>query len=213
LTEKVEEFNENLLKDEKILWCTKKTVNLVNFIRLGVFLIMFFIILYKLFFYYYMIQGNFFSLMFLIPTLTLGTLTVSLILLKEYKKLSKLLGLSYKQLKYYNYYNILTNKRYIRKNFKLNHKTDFSVYPVDVVEIINYTIFLNYEKIERVVLNLNRKIIDFKIKGFTGISNAEFYLEYSKNDLNEIMRVLINTLKLVKKQETSKYIEYVRLII
>ena len=79
--------------------------------------------------------------------------------LKDLKKRRRILKLSDDKLKNYEYFDIITNQRYIRRSYFLNFYKDYSIYPKDVLEIEDDVFFLNLKSVRRILFLLRRSTI------------------------------------------------------
>ncbi|MBY8988293.1 MAG: hypothetical protein KGD61_07555 [Candidatus Lokiarchaeota archaeon] len=202
------EINKYLQQDEKILWQNSRTKNLLLFNQIFIVIIVILALIAPI--------PTFFALTLNSPAGAIAILSIFVIAIvyliihkiKTNKFIREKLALSPEKLRNYEFFDILTNKRYIRRNFYENFYGDLSKYSKEVLEIKKDLIFLNLNRIGKVAIDYLDKEIYLILKGHE--NENDFYLKYSKNELNKIMNALINSLSLVKVDEyPDVYTEFI----
>ncbi|MFX1427285.1 MAG: hypothetical protein ACFFBE_12595 [Promethearchaeota archaeon] len=203
-------INKYLSEDEKILWYRIELVNLVYFIRA----IVIFIVIS-------LVMCPFINILFFqkqaritigIMMLVMGIIDMVLIALAgyNYKLRKRRLHLEYKQLKNYEQFDIITNKRYIRRHYYLNYKVDLSRYIFEhYIEKIDDIIFLKLENIKSVIVAHQIKEINFILEDEPSMFSIKA-LEMSFEDFNEALKILKQILNLDILEQDRQYEKYIR---
>ncbi|MFX1313649.1 MAG: hypothetical protein ACFFHD_13725 [Promethearchaeota archaeon] len=210
----MQSWDKYLLKNEKILWHKGEIVNLVYFIK-GIIIFIACSIVIGLILDIYLIYN---IKAYKVLTLTIVFLTIDIILILlafyNYRKRKKRLQSTYKELKNYEEFDILTNLRFIRRNYYLNYKVDLSRYIFEkVVDQIDDVVFLKLENIKGI-------IIDYQVKEINFIFNDEcnfspFYIKFMKmnsNEIEEIIEIITQILNLERVEKFPRYEKYIRKI-
>jgi len=119
------------------------------------------------------------------------------ITMNYFKKLRKNLKLSDDELKIYENFDIITNQRYIRRNYYLNFQRDYTAYPKDVLEIVDEVFFLNLKSVKRVIFFFVDSRIALEPEGFGG--SQDFHIKFHKDKVSDfpvVREALINLLDL-----------------
>jgi hypothetical protein len=130
---------------------------------------------------------------------------------REFKNRRKVLNINFTNLKRFETYDILTNKRYIRRDYRLNYNKnlDFSLYSSEVLSITDdHILILKFDFVIKLVLDKIDKIIYFLVKNENDEDIADVYIECSDEEVEEIINILKKVLKLEEKKQTINYIEY-----
>lgn len=208
----MENIEKYLLKDEKILWYRSKVVDLVFFIRSVIIFIIVSLIFFPICYLFIfniqeMITGVIITIVLIITEGILIYLAVY-----NYKKRKKRLQLTYSQLKNYEEFDIITNKRYIRRYYYLNFKVDLSRYVYEnYVEQIGDTVFLKLENIKAIIVVYHIKEINFILED----KASKFYirdLNMELKDIEKALKILIELLNLERVEQDSQYEKYIRKI-
>ena len=148
-----------LLENETLIWGQSKKKNLLS-LRYVVPIIIFALNLIILIATVWVIMIDFFWVSFIFVFLmVIGTCYFIWITMNYVKTLRKNLKLSDDKLKNYEYFDIITNQRYIRRSYFLNFYKDYSIYPKDVLEIEDDVFFLNLKSVRRILFLLRRSTI------------------------------------------------------
>ena len=210
----MEKVKQYFLKDEKILWERSKVVNLLLFIPISGLCYFMFILIFSLILIYFLLNLMEVIEVFVVGFICYGILLGGgIVLLKEayeeYKKRKKAVGGD--ELKKYEHYEIITNKRYIRRDYKLNfsRNLDFSVYPEEVLDIVEENIlFLDLNKVDQVELNYHEKCIYLMVKIDEQDYAASVFIEYKGDEFDEIMKILTENFSFEKKKHYRGYFIY-----
>ena len=148
-----------LLENETLIWGQSKKKNLLS-LRYVVPIIIFALNLIILIATVWVIMIDFFWVSFIFVFLmVIGTCYFIWITMNYVKTLRKNLKLSDDKLKNYEYFDIITNQRYIRRSYFLNFYKDYSIYPKDVYEIVDDVFFLNLKSVRRILFLLRLSTI------------------------------------------------------
>lgn len=130
------------------------------------------------------------SLWIFLPVAIIGIVLISFLIWifkKRVKKVRTTLRLSKSELKNYEFFDILTNKRYIRRNYYLNFEEDYSAYSEEVYDLVEDVFFLNLKCVSRVIFLNKKKIIALEIKGFENIQG--FPIKFFSGKISEFLQV------------------------
>jgi len=219
LVSEIPEITKYLQENEEILWKQIRTVNL--YIIKGVIISILFLIIFSFFalfiiIFYLQIFTKFpFYLAFLVIALIIILIQFAIVYiirssLKEMKKRRNELGKTDSELKNYKHFNIITNKRYIRRDYYADSRFNIKMYKFDAFEVLDNILFVSLEKVNKVILNEPYKRVSLLIeekKSNDQNGYIEFYIFLSdKNEwdsLIEIFNRLIpkNKLNLIKKKK------------
>ncbi|UCC18927.1 MAG: hypothetical protein JSV62_12575 [Promethearchaeota archaeon] len=205
------EIEKYLQKDEEILWKSSENVNLVYFIRGITFFIicsLFMVPLFAILLFQILEQITAFIL---IVVFIIIDLLLSLLGIYNYKKRKKRLNLAYNELKNYKEFVILTNKRFIRRNYYLNFKVNLSRYiSENLLEKIGDIIFIKLENIKVVIIEHNVEEINFLFHNELTLS--PFYIKTFKMDSKETSGITELVIKILNLERVEKYPGYERYI-
>jgi len=199
----MERIEDNLLKNEEILWKHITTTNLLQVPILkgliGLSLVGIISILFNFVMYVFFSESFILILsLILLPIFTALIFGVSLIIpgMKDYFQIKKNLHSDYKNLKEYKEISIITSKRLIQKTYKAF--TSYSEYPI--LDLKNYQI--NHDII---FVNLNSiSVVSSEIDG----SNYQIAFKHDEKDKNFIP--LLYTIPL---KQYNKFINILRELI
>jgi len=130
------------------------------------------------------------SLWIFLPGAIIGIVLISFLIWifkKRVKKIRTILKLSKSELKNYEFFDILTNKRYIRRNYYHNFEEDYSAYSEEVYDLVEDVIFLNLKCVSRVIFLNKEKIIALEIKDFENIQG--FPIKFFSGKISEFLQV------------------------
>ena len=117
--------------------------------------------------------------------------------MKYFKEMRNNLKLNKNDLKNYEFFDILTNQRYIRRNYYYNFERDYSAYPKDAYEIVDDIFFLSLRYVKRILFFFKTSTMGLELEGFE--VNKDFPIKFHKDKVSEfpnIRNILINTLDL-----------------
>jgi len=185
----IDEIDQFLDEDEEILWSRKKIVNLLSIIpfilKAGIIFTLFCLI----FIIYSFFLGSVIGIMLILSFYTFGLGFLIVAVVKSYRTKTKTIQLNRDQLKEYEFFYIITNKRYIRKDYYYHYKRDFSKYPKNAFYQIGDSVFLNFDYVDEILVDYVLKEVNFKIKGFP--EGRAFFLEFKEIDeLEKIMEII-----------------------
>jgi len=186
-----------LLKDERILWEQSMKKNLLGqwyFIPV-IIIVVDLIILYPTI--ALIMIGLIWASLFLMFLIVLTTSLLIWINISHNGKRRKKLELSKDDLKNYEFFDMLTNQRYIRRNYYYNFERDYSAYPKDAYEIMDDIFFLSLRYVKKILFFFKTSTIGLELEGFE--VNKDFPIKFHKDKVSEfpnIRNVLINTLDL-----------------
>lgn len=143
------------------------------------------------------IIGLIWASLFLMFIIVLTTCLLIWINISHNGKRRKKLELSNDELKNYQFFDILTNQRYIRRNYYFNFQRSYSSYPKDAYEILDDVFFLNLRYVKRVLFFFRNSTIGLELEGFE--EEKDFPIGFNKDRLSEFPKVrnaLINTMNL-----------------
>lgn len=210
----MENIEKHLLKDERILWHKSEIVNLVYFIQ-GIIIFIACSIVIGLILDIYLIynieefEGLTLTTVFLIIDIVLIWLAIY-----NYRKRKKRLKSTYKELKNYEEFVILTNNRFIRRNYYLNYKVDLSRYVFEnVLEQIGDVVFLKLENIKGIIIEYQVKEINFVFNDELNLS--PFYIKFMRmnsNEIEEVIEIITQILNLERVEKFPRYEKYIRKI-
>jgi len=208
----VNKLNKYLQAGEIILWYQMKVTNwyylrrkilYVSSIILSIFLIIWFIAM----------------LDFLLPATvilsTLITLNIFVVpyLISDYIKI-KGKQLRVADLKNYERFVILTNKRFIRKHFFLNSQKSLLQYSEQVLEHNKDIAYLNLDCVEGIIVNYPRKAIFLLIgkeklyfESYWDVIWTHFFIHIPKGDINELKVALAKLKKILPLEMKEKDIK------
>ena len=191
----MEEINMLLLEGEKILWHRNETENLVYFVRNIIIFIIISLIFLPFLRWIFHIEEIFITVILTIGVLLIDGLLSGLAVYNYVKRRNRL-HLGYKQLKNYEQFDIITNKRYIRRHYYLNYKVDISRYLFEqFIEKIDDVVFLNLENIKGVIVAYHIKEITFILEDEPSMFSIKD-LDMDLKDLKEALKVLKQLLNL-----------------
>ncbi len=193
----IKEVTNSLQNDEWILWKRIKMVNLLKFIPYN---IIFNIILTLL-----CVLGIL-MFFFMVPFLLVGIILSNSSIIMRYRNLKEKLEISYKELKNYPSYLVLTTKRFICKDFYLINNAELSEYPSGAIEVVNNILYLNMNYIEKILVDRPYQVINFIIRGDNGEILSDIYFQYYDIELLKLMEIFIDSLNFEKKKENKEYI-------
>ncbi len=115
-----------------------------------------------------------------------------------YKKRIETLKLNPTDLKKYEFFDVITNLRYIRRNYFLNFLKDLSKYPKDALEQVNDIVFLKLDFVEKVIINHNigRLLLFVREYNCKYKYDTDFYIEFSKSTFKDLLDKLSDVLNL-----------------
>ncbi|MFX1316254.1 MAG: hypothetical protein ACFE9T_10350 [Promethearchaeota archaeon] len=210
----MEEIKLNLLDSEKILWQRSKTVNLLRFIKWTVlFMIIFPLLICGIFISIFIVLGDIIGIILAISIIIIGELLIIGYTIKDYKKKRNSLHLTSQQLKNYKFYDILTNKRYIRRNYHLNFSKNlnFHAYPSKALTITDdFDIILNLDFVTKVILDIIYKDIHLVVESKNNKYASDVYIEYSEEEFDDLINILTKVLSLEEKDRYSDHIVYLK---
>lgn len=203
-----------LNEDEEIKWYRSKRINLLFFFNVIILFILttvlggiIGIILIGIF--------NSPELMIMIGFfLTLIILDIFLIPIALYKRHHKKtrMNLTYRELKYYNESVMITNRRFIYKNYYYSDRNISNLYDDDVVHQINDIILLGLNFVDYVIINKLFK----KIYIFVGSQDdyPDFYIDFTndkENDIESVFTILKDLIPLELIESTKHAKKYKRI--
>ncbi|MBY8983225.1 MAG: hypothetical protein KGD57_09770 [Candidatus Lokiarchaeota archaeon] len=203
-----DDISDSLKNNEWILWKRSDTVNLLKFIYYFILIIIILALICCLFIL--IVITGYLIFLIIVGIIILGISACIRSIKKGYRNLKELTGLIYGDLKQFPYYEVITNKRYIRKDFYLVNNTDFSEYEPNSIEIVNNILYLNMDYIEKIVIDLAYQRIDFLIRGNNDKLFRDIYIEYSEKEYTTIGNILVDILNLEKIKENKENILYRR---
>ena len=110
---------------------------------------------------------------------------------------------------------MITNKRYIRKDYYYHYKRDFSKYPKKAFEQIGDTVFLNFDYIAAIIVDYVLKEINFKIRDYP--QRRAFFLGFNvKDEMVKVMEIIQTAIPLeilekkVDKNMNELYTKYIK---
>jgi len=207
-----EKFKAFLEKDEEILWIRKQKKNLLSIISFGIK-----VGIISFFFCLILILITIFSEMILaiiIITIIFMIIIGWLIWYVNHhiNRMKKILELSSKELRQYDFIEIITNKRYIRKSYFFSYFKDLSKYPKNLIEQTGDIIFLNLDSIEKIIIEYKYRRIGLFLKGYKPkfFNDTDFFIEFIDDEFDELIKLLKNTLTLERKEKNPVFEEYFR---
>lgn len=208
----MEEIKNNLPKNEEVLWFHEENTDLTYFIKMTlIFIICSFIMVPVCNIYIFYFIGEIEKLILFLSFIIIDGFLM-LLAVFNYKKLKNRLNLTYRKLKNYKEFVILTNKRYIRRNYYLNFKVNLSRYIFEnALEQIGDVLYIKLEKINKVIVDYNISEINLHFQDDPILS--PFYIKFKKIDLKEvqeIIKLLIKLLNLVRVEQKPHYEKYIR---
>jgi len=199
-----------LSKDEKVIWFRCEIVNIVYFIRLVIIFIVLSFIVIPLFNFIYDSIGEM-EILSLIVFFFISDVVLLFLAGYNYSKRKKKLNLTYNQLKNYEEFVILTNKRFIRKNYYMNYKLDLSRYVFEnILEYNDDIIFIKLENIKAISIDYLYREIYFLFEKDSHLS--KFYIKFLKKDLKEINEVLKRLKQILNLKKVEKDPHYEKFI-
>lgn len=204
----VEEF---LDEDEEILWSRNEINNLLSFILLSIKAMIFYIGFIMIFYIIYIILGSIIGAILMLSFCIIGVITIIGMTVKHYRKVIKTIPLNRNQLKQYEFFLIITNKQYIRKDYYFHYKRDFSKYPRNILEQIGDTIFLNFACINVIIVDYVLKEINFKTKFFP--KDRAFFIGFEeKDEMDNVMEIIKSLIPLnIIEKKNDLYTRYNRI--
>ncbi|MFX1429152.1 MAG: hypothetical protein ACFFCY_03180 [Promethearchaeota archaeon] len=209
-----DEICQYLKEDEKILWSRKETKNLFSFIPFGIKIGFCIIIFFTLgCIYTGLVLRTLIGTLVMFSIGIFGLVLVVLILVRSYKEVTKI-QLTHEQLKEYDFFYIITNKRYIRKDYHFHSKQNFSKYPKNAFQKVGDTVFLHFDSVEAIIVDYVFKEVNFKIKNFP--EGRAFFLDFKeKSEMKKVIEKIqtVILLKILEKKvvkEDVLYAKYIR---
>lgn len=209
------EAEEFLNEDEEILWSRKEINNLLSFVSFSIKAIIFYIGFLMIFYIICVISGIIVGAILMLSLCILGIIVTIVMTIKTYRTRIKTIPLNRNQLRQYEFFYMITNKRYIRKDYYYHDKRDFSKYPKNAFEQIGDTVFLNFECVDRIIVDYVLKEINFKIKGYP--EGRAFFLGFNeKDEMDKVMKLIQTALPLeilqkkVDKNMDELYTKYIK---
>jgi len=210
-----DEIKQYLDNDEEILWSRKETNNLLGFIpftiKVGICFITFITIGCIS---TSLVLGPNFGTLLIFSIGLVGIVWMIIISLKNYRKITAI-QLPREQLKEYDFFYLITNKRYIRKDYFFHYKRDFSKYPENAFDQVGDTVFMNFDWIDIIIVDYVLKEINFKIKDFP--EGRAFFLGFTdKDEMEKVMEIIQTVIPLeiletkVDYDDIILYIKYLR---
>ena len=189
-------IKKNLLDDEEILWKYSEERNLLKetiaHLIIGIFLIAF-LLISIIMISSTLVWMTWYIILLLIAIPTLLFIRTIFAIIKDYKKKSNYLNLTWKELRKYKCVYIITNKRWIQKDYDLNSNIDISKYSTKVLEKSGDIIFVNMESIQ--------VIYTYEDNGYTIL----FYIDYDEDNLEDSnLGVLLSSMEFIKAIKTLK---------
>ncbi|MFX1316251.1 MAG: hypothetical protein ACFE9T_10335 [Promethearchaeota archaeon] len=151
----------------------------------------------------------------IISSLIIVTVVFIIFLITDFKKLRKK-QLTRTELKNYEQFEILTNKRYIRKNYIWNSKKSLLEYSKEDLEQTKDIVFLNLNCVEGIMVHYGKEIIFFLIGDDIDYFEewkdwfwTDFYINFRKSELNELKDTLeqLNKIMLLELKEKELDLE------
>ncbi len=186
-----------LQEGEMILWYRYKVKNWYSsrgFLLLGYFIFLILTILG------FIVTLNSFQSLY-VPSIVISSLIVVTVvfiifLITDFKKLRGK-QLTRTELKNYEQFEILTDKRYIRKNYIWNSKKSLLEYSKEDLEKTKDIVFLNLNCVEGIMIHYGKEIIFFLIGDDIDYFEegkdwfwTDFYINFRKSKLNELKDTL-----------------------
>lgn len=211
-----EEIKSTLNSEEKILWKKQNYTNELKELRFTLNILIFTvgISIFSLLFYFLTSTINIDVMLSFVISLTIFLISGFPLYLffkiySEYKKIIKRLELKLSNLRRYEEFFILTNKRWIQKSFYLakidnfNYKSDLMVKQKDLA-------FVNLDNIEVIYISPQKKVEMFQVNFFRlWDKNSEesiFRVNIGGDELQEIMKTLQEIFQITKEEhEVIKY--------
>ncbi|MFX0140575.1 MAG: hypothetical protein ACFFDN_43445 [Candidatus Hodarchaeota archaeon] len=211
----LKELKHLLDEDEEILWLRKETKNLMSLILFSIKAEIFFILFIIVAITIVMILGSIIGVVIILSLGIVGVVYVIIITVKGYRNRMEATQLNREELKEYDFFYIITNKRYIRKDYYYHEKRDFSKYPKNSFEKIGDTVFLHFDWIDLIIVDFVLKEINFKIKDFP--EGRAFFLGFKeKDEMEKVMEIIQNVIPLeisekkVDDYDTKLYTKYIK---
>ncbi|MBN1215598.1 MAG: hypothetical protein JXA99_09140 [Candidatus Lokiarchaeota archaeon] len=203
-----EELKPFLLNDEWILWKGIKNENLLKFIYILTPLIVLLLFLIVLTIVLILYVG--WILIVIILLLIYGLFLCISGIQEGYLHIKNISDLSFKELKNFQTYEVITNKNYIIKNFYFFIDTDFTLFVPESLKILNNIIFLSINYIKSVIVDRKYKKIEILVQGVDSKLIRDIYITYSEHEETQLVKLLIDILKLRKIRENKDFIFYIR---
>ena len=204
--ESVGQIKELLKKGEVIKWYRRKQVNLLIFLRNTVLFIVISFLVGIVFFV--IIDPSMLALM-IITFIIIDIILISKALRKSRKMR---LNLTHSELKDYNEIVMITNMRYIFKNYYyLNHQIS-NLFDDGVVTQINDIVLLDLKFVDYTIINNIFKKIYIWVGYFGGAPDFEIYFFHDKeNDINSVFNILKDLIPLELIESTKSAEKYRRI--
>ncbi|MFW9873743.1 MAG: hypothetical protein ACFFG0_11615 [Candidatus Thorarchaeota archaeon] len=194
-----DDINQYLEEDEKILWARKEIENLLKIIPKVIRDIVVFLAIYSIFVIFSIITEIIIGFVIIVLLGIAVVITILVIAIGAYKERIKI-PLSRDQLREYEFFYVITTKRYIRKDYYYHYERDFSKYPEEAFDQIGDTVFLNFSYVNEIVVDYIFKRLNFQIKDIS--EGRDFFLEFKEKE--ELGRV-IDILQTVLPKENFRY--------
>ena len=205
-----EKFKNFLEEDEKILWIRKQKKNLLLIIPFGIKVGIISSFIFLILILITIILETILGIVIIISIFVIIIWWIILYINHHINRMKKILQLSSNELRQYDFIEIITSKRYIRKSYLLNYFKDFLKYPKNVIEQIGDIVFIKLDFIEKVIVEYKFRRIVLFLKGYKPkfFNDTDFFIEFTENDFDELLKILINTLNLEKKESNPIFEEY-----
>lgn len=193
-----------MLRIKKIYEFTDLTE--LNFLNKGTIFVISFTFVCGIFIVIQLFLKNLIRLSLIIFITVISDVLIIIIGINEYRKRRKTLRLTSSGLKNYETYDILTDKRYIRRNYSLNFNKnfDFSIYPSNALKITdNNILILSLELITKIILDKSYKNLHFLVKNEKGEDATDVYIHCLDSEIDEIINILTIILKFQEKERYS----------
>lgn len=189
-----------LQEDEQVLWMQIKSVNLV-LKKIPLFVCSLLTIFCGVSLYLIIDIGK----IFVILPLFLSYIICGLILIlcswgiaytiqftrKEMRVRRDKLNISDEELKNYSHYDIITNKRYIRRNYYEDERYDFSIVKSDAFNVINRNLFVTYVKVNKVIFSeVYRRVLFIIERVKEDQQNEYFQIALILNDIKDWEKII-----------------------
>ena len=205
------DIESSLYNDEKILWKKKAYTNEIKELRFTINISILTIVasLFSIILYFLTSTINFDFLLTLFILLTVLLISVIPLYLffkiyNEYKKIAKKLKIELSNLRNYEEFFILTNRRWIQKSFYLAKIDDFKF---DTEKIIkeNDIAFVDLDNINVIYVSPQKKektyLINFFKEWDKNLEESIFQLYLEKSDYKQLLETLEKIFQIKKKEK------------
>ncbi|MFX0135009.1 MAG: hypothetical protein ACFFDN_15315 [Candidatus Hodarchaeota archaeon] len=202
----MEKIETLLEEDEKILWKRSSNRNLLAFIPFGIggAIIVNIVFAFTGYLIYDTLESVFFLGCWIVFVIIFDGYCFIWFMIHAYSNMKKHLQLTSKELKNYEEYEVITNMRYIRRNYFLNFDKNFLSYSKRSIERINDITFLDLNRIQEIWVSHKIGKIFLRVNIHKGDTN--FYIKFQNDEANEIIKALTEVRKDIPIYGEEKFI-------